>query len=142
MQAISLIRKLLPYTSATLVLALLYLGWTFYSRWNNSRSIQQAAEAEKAKADAQIVQRYAGELKILSFYTPSGTIRPGEKTLLCYGVASAVKVRIEPGVEPLKPSLSRCTEVSPAKDTLYTISAEDQFGHSATESLTIQVRRK
>ena len=56
-------------------LALLYLAWTFYSRWSNSRSIQQAAEAEKVKADAQIVKMYAGDLKILSFYAPSGAIR-------------------------------------------------------------------
>jgi len=140
-QGISLIRKLLPYTSAIFVLALLYLAWTYYSRWSNSRSIQQAAEAEKVKADAQIVKMYAGDLKILSFYTTSGTIRGGEKTLLCYGVASAVKVHIEPGVEPLKPSLSRCVEVAPAKDTLYTLTAENESGHRATESLTVRVRR-
>jgi hypothetical protein len=132
---------LLPYTSAIFVLALLYLGWTLYSRWSNSRSLQQAAEVEKVKADAQIVKMYAGDLKILSFYTTSGTIRGGEKTLLCYGVASAVKVHIEPGVEPLKPSLSRCVEVAPAKDTLYTLTAEDESGHRATESLTVHVRR-
>jgi hypothetical protein len=140
-QGVSLIRKLLPYTSAAFVLALLYLAWTFYSRWSNSRSIQQAAEAEKVKADEQTVKKYVGDLKILSFYTPSGAIRGGEKTLLCYGVASAVKVRIEPGVEPLKPSLSRCVEVAPAKDTLYTLTAEDESGRRVTESLTIRVRR-
>jgi hypothetical protein len=140
-QPISLIRKLLPYTSATLVLALIYLAWTFYSRWNNTRSLQQAVDIERAKADAQIVKMYTGDLKILSFYTPAGTIRRGEKTLLCYGVASAAKVRIEPGVEPLKPSLSRCVEVSPAKNTLYTLTAEDESGHSATETLTIRVQR-
>ncbi len=141
MPGISLIRKLLPFTSAAFVLALLYLAWTFYSRWSNSRSIQQAAEAEKVKADAQIVKMYAGDLKILSFYTPSGAIHAGEKTLLCYGVASAVKVRIEPGVEPLRPSLSRCVEVAPPKDTLYTLTAEDESGHSVAASLTIRVRR-
>jgi hypothetical protein len=141
MTGITILRRLLPYTSALFVLALLYLAWTFYARWSNSRSMRQAADAEKAKADAQIVRMYAGELKILSFYTTSGTIRRGRKTLLCYGVASAVKVRIEPGVEPLKPSLSRCVEVSPVKDTLYSLTAEDESGHSVTESLAIHVQR-
>ena len=141
MQPISIIRKLLPFTSAALVLALLYLGWTFYSRWSNTRSLQQAAEAEKAKAYAQIVKKYAGEFKILNFYTPAGTIHHGEKALLCYGVASTAKVRIEPGVEPLQPSLSRCVEVAPAKNTLYTLTAEDESGHSATETLTIRVEK-
>jgi hypothetical protein len=123
------------------VLALLYLAWTFYARWHNNRVIQQAAEAEKAKADAQIVRMYAGDLKILTFYTTAGAIRRGEKTLLCYGVASATKVRIEPGVEPLNPSLSRCVEVAPVKDTVYSLTAEDDSGHTATKSLTIHVRR-
>ena len=141
MKPVSLIRKLLPYTSATFVLALLYLSWTFYSRWNNSHSLQKAAEAEKAKADAQIVKTYAGELKILNFYTPAGTIRHGAKALLCYSVAGAAKVRIEPGVEPLQPSLSRCVEVAPAKNTLFTLTAEDESGHSATETLTIRVEK-
>jgi hypothetical protein len=141
LQGIPLIRRLLPFTTAALVLALLYVAWTFYSRWNRNRSIEQAAEAEKARANAEIVRKYAGDLKILSFYTTAGTIRRGEKTLLCYGVASAAKVRIEPGVEPVKPSLSRCVEVSPAADTSYTLTAEDETGHSVTASLPILVRR-
>jgi hypothetical protein len=141
LQGIPLIRRLLPFTTAALVLALLYVAWTFYSRWNRNRFIEQAAEAEKARANAEIVRKYAGDLKILSFYTTSGTIRRGEKTLLCYGVASAARVRIEPGVEPMKPSLSRCLEVSPAADTSYTLTAEDDSGHSVTASLPILVRR-
>lgn len=141
MQPISIIRKLLPFTSAGLVLALLYLAWTFYSRWNNARLLQQAAEAEKVKADTQIVKTYAAELKILNFYTPAGTIRHGEKALLCYSVAGAAKVRIEPGVERLRPSLSRCVEVAPAKNTLYTLTAEDESGKNATETLTIRVEK-
>lgn len=141
MQGIPLIRKLLPFTTAALVLALIYVAWTFYSRWNRNRSIEQAAAAEKARANAEIVRKYAGDLKILSFYTTAGTIRRGEKTLLCYGVVSAAKVRIDPGVEPVKPSLSRCVEVSPAADTSYTLTAEDETGRSVTASLAISVRR-
>jgi len=141
LQGIPLIRRLLPFTTAALVLALLYVAWTFYSRWNRNRSIEQAAEAEKARANAEIVRKYAGDLKILSFYTTSGTIRRGEKTLLCYGVASAARVRIEPGVEPVKPSLSRCVEVSPSANTSYTLTAEDKTGQSVTASLPILVRR-
>jgi len=141
LQGIPLIRRLLPFSTAALVLALLYAAWTFYSRWNRNRSIEQAAEAEKARANAEIVRKYAGDLQILSFYTTAGTIRRGEKTLLCYGVVSAARVRIDPGVEPLKPSLSRCVEVSPAADTSYTLTAEDDKGHSVTASLPVRVRR-
>jgi hypothetical protein len=140
LQGIPLLRRLLPYTTATLVLALLYVAWTFYSRWNRNRNIEQAAEAQKARANAEIVSKYAGDLKILSFYTTAGNIRRGEKSLLCYGVASAVTVRIDPGVEPVKPSLSRCVEVSPAENTQYTLTAEDEAGHRVTATLPVRVR--
>jgi hypothetical protein len=126
----------------TLGLALLYLAWTFFSRWNDNRASAQASQAEKARANARIVEMYgSGRLKILSFYATSGVVRRGEKTLLCYGVANASAVRIEPGVEPLKPSLSRCVEISPAAETRYTLTAEDESGHKATESVVVRVLR-
>ena len=141
MRAVNVIRKLLPYTTALLVLAVLNLAWTFYSRWNNKRAIEQAAETAKAQADAQIVKMYAsGNLKIHNFYATPGIIHRGEKGLICYGVSDATTVRIEPGVEPVKPSLSRCVEISPKEDTRYTIAAEDASGHRATESFVVRVR--
>src|ERR1700722_15764237 len=109
-----LIRRLLPYTTATLVIALLYVAYVFYSRWDARRAGEQASADAKAKADAQIVKMYAGgELKILSFYATNGVVHRGEKTTICYGVANATAVRIEPEIRPLKPSLSRCMEASP-----------------------------
>jgi len=141
-QGLSVIRKLLPYTSATLCLALLYVAWTFFSRWSDDKSRAQAAEAERARANARIVEMYgSGRLKILDFYATSGVIRRGERTLLCYGVANAAAVRIEPAVEALKPSLGRCVEISPAEDTRYTLTAEDESGHKAAESVVVRVRR-
>src|SRR5579863_1273800 len=90
-------------------LAALYVGWVFFSRWNENRAAEQAAEAIRARDNARIVEMYgSGNLEILSFYTTAHTIRHGAKTLLCYGVSNAAAVRIEPDVEPLKPSLSRC----------------------------------
>jgi hypothetical protein len=138
MQNLPLIRKLL---TLSLALAALYVGWTFFSRWNQNRAIEQAAEAERAKADAKIVEMYgSGSLKILNFYTTAGAIQRGGKTLLCYGVSNASAVKIEPGVEPIKPSLSRCVEVAPGRDTQYTLTAEDTAGHKATAALDVHVK--
>jgi hypothetical protein len=137
MDRLSLIRKLLPYTSVMAAIAVLYVGWTFFSRWNENRTNEGAAEAERTKANAKIVEMYgSGNLKILNFYA----IRRSEKTLLCYGVSNATAVRIEPGVEPLKPSLSRCLEVAPKSTTQYTLTAQDAAGHQATESVVVQVK--
>src|SRR5436190_1813875 len=111
MSAESTLRKLLPFTTVGLALALLYVGWTFYSRWNYARAAKQAAEHERAKANAKIVEMYgSGNLKILNFYATPGILRRGQKGLVCYGVSNATTVRIEPGVEALKPSMSRCVE--------------------------------
>ncbi len=141
MQSVQVIRKLLPYTSVAVVLVMIYVGWTFFSRWRYSHAGAEWAETEQAKANAKIVEMYgSGNLKILNFYAEAKTLRPGEKTLLCYGVANAVTVRIEPGIEPLKPSLSRCVDIAPNARTEYTLTTEDGAGHSATQSLVVDVK--
>ena len=141
MSAESILRKLLPYSSAGLVIALLYVAWTFLSRWHDTRGLERAAEHEKARADAKIVEMYgSGNLKILHFYVTPGVILRGQKGLLCYGVSNANTVRIDPGVEPLKPSISRCLEISPAANTRYKLTAEDESGHTATTSVLVRVK--
>jgi hypothetical protein len=134
----TLVRKLPPLM---LALAALYVGWVFFSRWNENRAAEQAAQAARARDNAKIVEMYgSGNLKILNFYTTSATILHGDKTLLCYSVSNAAAVRIEPGVEPLKPSLSRCLEVTPRHDTQYTLTAEDAAGHTATATVAVRVK--
>lgn len=141
MQSIQLIRKLLPYTSVAVVLVMIYVGWTFFSRWRYNHTRAGAAEAERAKANAKIVEMYgSGNLKILNFYAEAKTLHRGEKTLLCYSVANAASVRIEPEVEPLKPSLSRCIDIAPHSRTEYTLTAEDGAGHNATQSVVVDVK--
>jgi len=130
----------LPYSSAGLVIAVLYVAWTFFSRWHDTSALERAANAERARADAKIVEMYgSGSLKILHFYATPGMIARGRKGLICYGVANAKTVRIDPGIEPLKPSISRCLEISPAADTRYTFTAEDETGHRAAASVLVRV---
>ena len=136
-----ILRRLLPYTTAALIVALLYVGWTFLSRWNENREIERAAEARKAAANTKIVEMYgSGNLKILNFYASPGIVQRGGSGLLCYGVANASEVRIEPRVEPVKPALSRCIQISPAADTSYTLTAQDAAGHTLTQSVQVLVR--
>jgi len=68
-------------------------------------------------------------------------LRRGEHTLLCYGVNDAKTVRLEPSVEEVWPSFTRCIQVSPRKDTEYKLTAEDAAGHSVSQSVTIRVGR-
>ena len=80
-------------------------------------------------------------VKVLQFYSAAQAVEPRGKTLLCYGVENAVSVRIVPDVEPIKPALSRCVEVAPARTTEYRLTAEAPGQAPATASATIQVIR-
>ncbi|HUK18093.1 MAG TPA: hypothetical protein VLW65_16825 [Bryobacteraceae bacterium] len=80
-----------------------------------------------------------GPVKILQFYSSVGSIKAGEKALLCYGVENAKSVRIAPLMEGEAPSANRCLEVSPVHTTHYTILAEGFDGHIAMQSLTLPV---
>jgi hypothetical protein len=135
------VRSLLPYTTAALVIALVYTGWVFFSRWSENRRLEQTAAEQRHKLDKDITDKYgSGALKILSFYANPGIVARGQKTLLCYGVVNAKSVRIEPLAERVWPAVTRCLEITALRETRFTLTAEDDQGHSATESFVLQVR--
>ncbi len=122
-------------------LAILYVGWVFFSRWQENREIEEKAAAQKRAEDQRAVEMLGGNsFDILAFYASPGTIRRGETAKLCYGVSGAKSVRLEPQSDPVWPSYSRCVTVSPQKDTSYTLTAEDSAGHTKTATLLVQVR--
>lgn len=82
----------------------------------------------------------AGPVRIIQFYASAGTIAPGEKALLCYGVENAKSVRISPMLRGVYPSPNRCLEISPQRTTNYTILAEGYDGALDARSLTLPVR--
>jgi len=140
-RSMQVLRKVLPYTTAGVVLGALYVTWVFASRWNDNRRSEQAAAAQRSKLDREITELYGtGRLKILSFYATPGLIRRGEKALLCYGVVNARTVRLDPPAERIWPSASRCFTVIPNRETRYTLTAEDAEGRTVTESFGLQVK--
>ena len=66
-------RKAYRFTWMFVVVIILYLGWTFYSRWSTNRAFKQHMEEINASQESTISKSYGGgELKILGFYaTPS-----------------------------------------------------------------------
>jgi uncharacterized protein YaaQ len=136
----SVIRKLLPYSTAAVIVALLYVGWIFFSRWQLERETRQRAEQQKQEEAARVVEAFGGRnVKILSFSATQGYLKHGETANLCYGVSNAKSVSIEPDLKDIWPSMNRCVEISPKKDTTYTITASDDHGHTQTASLKIKV---
>jgi hypothetical protein len=66
-----------------------------------------------------VKEKAAEPAKITQFYASPAVIEVGEEALLCYGVENAEWVRLDPPVEQLNPSLSRCIKVKPAATMKY-----------------------
>lgn len=136
----NVLRRVLPYLTVAMVIAVAYDGWIFYSRWNDAREAQKAAVRQQAQEARRTLDLLGGDqLKILDFYATPAAIQRGKQALICYGVNAAERVRIEPPVEQLHPAVSHCFQVSPLRDTDYKLSADDGAGHSVTASLSVKV---
>jgi hypothetical protein len=141
----SFLKNPLLYSSAILVVALLGVVFVMFSRWQDSRNVEHQAARERAEKqheqDRLAVEQLGGkELAILSFYASPTVIRRGESAQLCYGVANAKTVKLEPQPQPVWPSAARCVDVSPVKSMTYTITIEDAAGKTQSQDLEVQVR--
>jgi hypothetical protein len=124
-----------------IVAAALYAGFVLWSRHQEDRAFQQRILEKQRAEDARTVEMLGGsQFKILSFYVSPPTIRRGGSAQLCYGVSEAKTVRIQPPVGETWPSASRCLDISPKKDTTYTLTSEDAAGHTQTATVNVKVR--
>jgi len=78
-------------------------------------------------------------LKIIMFYATPAVIERGETAILCYGVANADRVSLDPPVTEIKPSLNRCIEVKPTATTAYTLTAANSRGEEQTQAVEVAV---
>ena len=133
---------MLPYTSAAVIIAALYVGWVFFSRWQESRALKrEQAEQQVAEARKTIEAYGGGRVKIMNFTISPSILSKGQTAQICYGVSNAKTVSIEPKPdENVWPSLARCVEATPKAETTYTLTATDAAGHTEQKSLTLQVQ--
>jgi hypothetical protein len=75
------------------------------------------------------------------FAASAEAVRPGETVTLCYGVAGAVSVRVEPYSLPLAPAEKYCFLVKPAATTTYVLTATAADGRREQAQLIVQVRQ-
>lgn len=133
------------YSYSLLVIAVLSVAWILFSRWEENLSIERRAKEQRTQKQleddrATLEQMGGKELAIQTFYATPGSIRRGETVQLCYGVANAKTVTLEPQPNPVWPSYSRCVDVTPAKTTTYTLTISDTSGHTKSQSLEVHVR--
>ena len=133
-------RRIYRFTLIIVFLGIIYLSFVFYSRWSQKRALIQRLEESGALKNRKIVEAYGGDkLTILDFYATPSSIRPGEKSLLCYGVSNSKNVRIEPHVDNVWPSLSHCVEVTPTSSMVYKLIAQDADGNTITATAAVEV---
>src|SRR5882724_7153394 len=75
-------------------------------------------------------------VRITMFYASPPNPPLGEKTLVCYGVENATEVRLEPPVEQVWPTVSRCFDFVPRKASTLKLTATGK-NQSVTQSLEI-----
>src|SRR5579884_950022 len=136
------LRRILPYATVAVLVAVLYLGWVFYSRWASDRDLRQKAAQQQNEDLKKTYEMYgSGQVKIVSFYVSQDPIRAGEQVDLCYGVANAKTVKIDPTVGDVWPSLHRCMSVAPKQNTTYKLTADDGTGKTQEQSVVLHVMR-
>jgi hypothetical protein len=135
------LRKLLPYTTIAMIIALLYIAWIFYSRHESNVAAERAAAAKEQERRQRSVNAVfgSGEILFSTFSADSGLLKRGDHTQLCYGVENAKTVKLDPPIADLKPVYRTCIEIAPKTTTTYTITADDGKGHTKSESLTVRV---
>jgi hypothetical protein len=134
----------LLYSSFLVGIVLLVVVWILFARWQENLSIERRSHDEKSRkqleSDRVALEQFGGrELAIQSFYASPGAIHKGDSVQLCYGVANAKTVKLEPQPNAVWPSYARCVSVSPAKSTTYTLTISDASGNTKTQSIQVKV---
>ncbi len=125
-----------------ILIAALYAGWIFYSRWSAARDARQAAAANEIERARKDVELNGGtHLKIIALFASSATVRKGESVQICYGVANAKNITFDPPIPNVWPSMNRCVDVSPSRSTTYTLTADDGTGHTEKAQLSLAVTK-
>ena len=134
----------LVYSSLLILVVAAYVGWVLYARQIESRRYEQRIheqQVQKQREDDQktIEQLGGNELAIQMLYaTPE--VRRGETAQVCFGVANAKTVTLEPQTNLVWPSHSLCVDVKPIKTTTYTLTATGGNGKSVSQDVTVKVR--
>ena len=139
----SIFKNPLVYSSFLILVVAAYVGWILFSRHQANRAYQRRAEQARAQKQrendqAAIDQLGGSELAIQMLYaTPR--IHRGETAQVCYGVANAKTVTLEPQSSQVWPSHNLCVDVKPLKTMTYTLVATSAEGKSVSQQVTVEV---
>jgi hypothetical protein len=135
----------LLYSSLVILGVLLYVSYVLYSRYESSKAYERQTRerqaAQRREEDRLAVEQLGGsELAIRGLYVSPRAIHPGESAQLCYDVANAKSVTLDPPAGEVWPSHTRCLNISPRKTTSYTLSIKDAAGNTVSQTVELLVR--
>jgi hypothetical protein len=135
----------LLYSSVVIFVVALYVSYVLFARYESNKQYERqtkARQAEQRREDDRLAVEQLGgsELAIRGLYISPRSIHPGESAQLCYDVANAKTVTLDPPAGEVWPSHSRCVNVSPRKTTTYTLTIQDAAGKSVSQSVELPVR--
>jgi hypothetical protein len=140
----SLLKNPLALFPLLVLVAALYLGWVFFSRHREGQQYNRRVRDEQAQkqreADQATIQQLGGSDLAIQMLYATPEIRRGQTAQVCFGVANAKSVTLEPESSPVWPSHSLCVDVKPAKTTTYTLTATAANGKFLTQQVTVFVR--
>jgi hypothetical protein len=130
-------------SAVVLAIALIYVGWVFWSRLQQNQALRQKAAAKAAEQRARDEQTFQGmggsSFAIISFFASPPSIGRGDESELCYSVSNAKTVSIDPPVGDVWPAFDHCVSVRPSKTTTYKITIADNAGHTKSTTTKLDV---
>src|SRR3989442_6852373 len=86
----SIFRNPFVYTTTLIAVAVVYVGFVFFSRWEENRAIEERAKAKEREEAARAVEIMGGNrLEIQSFSGSPGILRRGGAGQVLFGVGRA-----------------------------------------------------
>ena len=131
------------YSSLAILVVALYVGYVLLSRHESSRQLEKQVSAKqlesRREADRRTIDQLGGsELSIRGLYVSPEVVGLGEAAQLCYDVANAKMVTLDPPVAEVWPSHSRCIDLKIKKTTTYTLTITDAAGKTISQSVELK----
>ncbi|HEY1482673.1 MAG TPA: hypothetical protein VGF19_08130 [Candidatus Acidoferrum sp.] len=140
----SILKNPFVYSSLLILVVAGYVAYILVSRYESNRQYVERNTEKQAEQrredDRRVVEQLGGsELAIRSMYVAPAAIKRGESAQLCYDVANAKTVTLDPPAGEVWPSHSRCLPLSPKKTTNYTLTIKDASGQAISQSVELKV---
>jgi hypothetical protein len=138
-------RNPLFYSGLLLLSVAAFVSYVMLERYLSKRAFEDRMAREEAakrlEDDRHAIEQLGGsELAIRGLYLSPSTIHPGQSAQLCYDVANAKTVTLDPPVAEVWPSHSRCIDLKLKKSSTFTLTIADASGKSLSQSVELKVQ--